>query len=106
MSKSIAILYRPTTLSWGSQACRMLPFQEAGYMMRRGLSTGLITCYDATWLLKTDRKGVWWCSPPIRLNQCSTPENLSATEASLPQYFGAMSLCEAQALSQGISVKQ
>ncbi len=54
--------------------------QELGYMSRRGHTTGIISTYYNTWLLKTDRKGTLWVTDAIPFDATGTDTEPSVTE--------------------------
>lgn len=50
-------------------------------MSRRGHATGIITTYEYTWLLKTDKAGTVWVSDPIHCSNAGDSKRASVTEA-------------------------
>ncbi|KAL3155542.1 hypothetical protein ABBQ38_011094 [Trebouxia sp. C0009 RCD-2024] len=57
--------------------------QELGYMSRRGHATGIITTYEYTWLLKTDKAGTVWVSDAIHCSNGGNSKHASVTEVLL-----------------------
>lgn len=55
--------------------------QELGYMSRRGHATGIITTYEYTWVLKTDKAGTVWVSDAIPFSNGGNCKHPSVTEA-------------------------
>lgn len=55
--------------------------QELGYMSRRGHATGIITTYEYTWLLKTDKAGSVWVSDAIHFSKGGNGKDASVTQA-------------------------
>ena len=55
--------------------------QKLGYMSRRGHATGIITTYEYTWLLKTDKAGTVWISDAIHFSNGGNSKHASVTEA-------------------------
>ena len=55
--------------------------QELGYMSRHGHATGIITTYEYTWLLKTDKAGTVWISDAIHFSNGGNSKHASVTEA-------------------------
>lgn len=54
--------------------------QELGYMARRGHETGIISTYEYTWLLKTNRSGQVWVSDAIHFARQGDASCASVTE--------------------------
>ncbi len=49
-------------------------------MSRRGLKTGIISTYEYTWLVKTNRRGDVWISDAIHFTSQGDESHASVTE--------------------------